>query len=358
MNRRIFYFSLLSLSVASCSGIDSKRAIGDFDYAQKSPAQAILVPQGLHQPKKYDDYHISDKINQDGPIGEKMDIRAPSLVLPVAASSRIELTSDKAFIWFDKVLEDKDLTLLVEDAITQQLEADNVAMRDIDGQSKTFESDWYHNEIESGYWLMTKTETTDSMRFRYQLNTKPHGRSVSLSVSVAEYNNTRQSDAKMDPIDQQRAEMAMINMIISQVDYQYRIQQKEDSVKRAGQKIVTVDTNNAGEPSYLVEMVLDPLWSNMPAFFEKHGFTINDMDEDKHIYYVDFVKPDNSLWATIWGDSVPELGLDDAKYQFVLQERGDQSVLTIYDGNGSPLPLELVNEIYAVMDEGLNFRRY
>ncbi|MFT6918861.1 MAG: outer membrane protein assembly factor BamC, partial [Cognaticolwellia sp.] len=33
MNRKIFYFSLLSVAVASCGTVNNKQAVGDFEYA-------------------------------------------------------------------------------------------------------------------------------------------------------------------------------------------------------------------------------------------------------------------------------------------------------------------------------------
>ncbi len=49
----------------------------------------MLVPDNLDKPAVQQKFLISDKINYKGPVGENMDIRAPSLVLPIAASSRV-----------------------------------------------------------------------------------------------------------------------------------------------------------------------------------------------------------------------------------------------------------------------------
>lgn len=358
MNRRIFYFSLLGLSVASCSGVDSKRASGDFEYANKREASIITIPQDLDKPEQYNDFFVSNKINQNGPIGEQVDIRAPSLVLPVATSSRVVRESDKAIIWFDKVLEDKDLPLFIYSAIEEQLANDDVNLTVINGDEKIFESDWYHSEIESGFWPYKTVEQSESMRFRYQLVTKPHGRSVSLAVSLVDYMKTNQSGGSktMDPIDQQRAEMAMINEIVAQVDYKYRLQQKENRLLRATQHLVTIGQNPEAEPAYIVEMESELLWTNLPIFFSKYGFDITDMNEGKKIYFVDFVKPDNSLWASIWGDDIPVVEIEDTKYQFVLAAVEDNTALTIYDGDGNVLPESTLNRIFDVMEAGLSFR--
>ena len=126
MNRRLFYFSLLSLSITACSSVGNKRALGDLDYANKSEPKPFVVTEGVDKPNTHNDFVITDKINHEGPVGTKMDIRSPSLVLPVAASSRTVAESSDAIIWFDKVLEDTELLTFIENAVIDQLTSDKV----------------------------------------------------------------------------------------------------------------------------------------------------------------------------------------------------------------------------------------
>jgi outer membrane protein assembly factor BamC len=196
------------------------------------------------------------------------------------------------------------------------------------------------------------------MRFRYELATKPHGRSVSLKVSLIDYMETNQQGSvdKVDPIDKQRAEMAMLNEVVSQVDYEYRLQQRENRLMRANQKLVTIGENSKLEPTYLVEMDLEPLWSNLPIFFEQHGFKITDLNENKHIYFVTFVQPNVSVWDKIWGEDAPVVELENSKYTFVLTDADEQTALTIYREDGTPVPKETLTRIFPVMEPGLSFR--
>ncbi len=371
MSRQLFYFSVLSLTLSACSNVDSKRAQGDFDYAKKPESKTFIVPQNLDKPAKQNKYLISNKINHQGPIGEKMDIRAPSLVLPIAASSRVITGSDEAIIWFDKILENKDLLTFIEDAFVSQLMSDNISYEVIESftqaeqenkkQSKTkiYESDWYHSEIETG-WLFTDIESSTSLRFRYDFFLKPHGRSVSLKVSLIDYMKTDHDGGSktIDPIDKQRAEMVMLNEIIAQVDYNYRLQQRENRLMRANQKLVIIGKNNEAEPAYIVEMALDHLWDHMPIFFEKNGFTISDLNETNKTYYVDFTKPETSIWDTIWGNKKPVVEVSDAKYQFVLaplDDKNQRTSVSIYNVDGEPLPLETLERIFPIMESGLSF---
>lgn len=362
MNRKLFCFSLLSFAIAGCSSVSNKLADGDFDYADNSEAKKLAIPNDLSAPKEHNDFFISNDINHQGPIGTQVDVRAPSLVLPIAASSRVESNSGQAKIWFDQVLDDSDLQTFIYNSLEEQLSADGVVIDLIDEENKIYESQWYNKEKVSGSWLFEEVESTESFRFRYQLESKPHGRSVALIVSLVDYMKTDQSGAtkSMNLLEKQRAEMAMLNEVVAQVDYNYRKQQQENRLLRANQKLVTIGESALEEPAYIVEMEIESLWPNMPIFFEDHGFSVADLDESKKIYYVDFIKPDVSLWDKIWGDEVPVIEVDDQRYQFVLAsigEKGEQTSVTIFNAQGDVLPAETLERIFPVMEAGLSFRQ-
>jgi outer membrane protein assembly factor BamC len=358
MNRRIFYFSLLSLAITGCGSINNKTAMGDFEYAKEQEAQRIVIPENLDKPKDAKDFFIASDINHQGPIGENVDVRAPSLVLPVASSSRIVPGTRSATIWFDQVLEDTDLNTIIHEALTEQLVTDDVALTSIDSEGKVLESAWYHTEEVAGYWPFESVELAESLRFRFMFETRPHGRSVALTVELIDYMKTDHNGASktMDIIDKQRAEMAMLNEIVAQVDFKYRLKQRENRLLRANQKFVTIGENVEAEPAYIAEIDVEMLWSNLPLFFADYGFEITDLNESEKIYFVDFVKPDNSLWAVIWGDDVPVVDVEDAKYQFVLADLDGKTSVTIYDVDGNVLPIKTLERIFPVMEAGLSFR--
>lgn len=357
MSRRIFYYSLLSLSIAACSGNNARQASGDFEYANKQEAKQIVIPSDLKTPAAHDDFSIIAEDKVYGPVGQNVDVRAPSLVLPIAASSRPVTQSSESIIWFDKVLEDKDLKVFIVDAIKAQLTEDEVKLLSESDDSKLLTSDWYHKEKEKGV-VFTEITLSESKKFAFEVDAKPHGRSVSVKVKLIDYMKTDQrgSTKQADPIDQQRAEMEMLNNITAQVDYQYRLQQRENRLLKATQKIVTIGENDKNEPSYIVDMESDLLWQNLPIFFERHGFEVTDLNEDKKVYYVNFVKPETSIWDAIWGDDVPVVEFENRKYQFLVSAQDEKSVVTIYDEDGFALTEEKLETVFTVMEAGLSFR--
>lgn len=354
MIRQLSTLAAVGLTLAACSNVDNKRAAGSFEYAEQSEAKSITIPEGLRTPQKSKEFEIVDEKVVKGPVGENVDVRAPSLALPVAASSRVEPNTKTATIWFDQVLDEKNLTDFINAAVNEQLGSDLVSATTI--AENSIESGWYTVQMETGTWPFESLTDVEQYRFKFDIAPKPHGRSVALTASMIEYKNLRNADEQIDIIDKQRAEMKMLNEVVAQVDFKYRLVQRENRLMKANQKLLSIGENVEGEPAYIVEMELDDLWQNLPLFFEDYGFSVADLNETKKIYFVDFVKPDNSLWAKIWGDEVPVIDVADARYQFALKERGESTILTIYNSDGVPVPADVLERIFPVMEPGLSFR--
>jgi len=358
MNRKIFCYSLLSLALMGCSAINKKQAVGDFEYANRAEESALTIPEGLTKPKENNEYFVSDKVNQEGPIGINVDIRAPTLVLPIATSTRIEQENDAAKVWFDQVLDDKDLYNFIVNAINIEMAERNASTSLKDGSDKDLLTSLIINDTESSSWLSDDDAVSESARYAYSFETKPHGRSVAITVDLIEYSR---SDVKgesnhIDAIDKQRLEMTMLNEIISQVDYQYRLANRENRLLRSNQKLVSLGQNDKNEAAFIVEMAIDQLWSNMPVFFSNYGFTVSDLNDSKKTYYVDYTQPDSSFWDSIWGDEQPVVDLPNGNYQFVLTESGDSTLVNIINEAGEVLSANDLERIFPVIEPALSFR--
>lgn len=361
MNRKLFCFSLLSVTIAACSsggsGGSGHQAEGDFDYANKSEAKSLTVPTGLLEPKQKQEFYIPEVKDTNSPTGEDMDIRAPSLVIPMAASSRIEGNEGKAQVWFDQVIDEQVLLDFIRDAVKSQLVSDGVALTAVGDDNLVFESDWYRNEKEGGYWFFKEVVESESIRFKYTLEAKPHGRSVAINVDLIEYakKDLSGSTTEINSIEQHRAEMAMLNTLIGEVDYQYRIYSHELLQSKAKEIDIALTSNQDNEPALLASMDLDTLWSNIPTFFRDNNFEITDLDESKHIYFTTFKKPEPSFWDNVWNDEKPSLNLNDGKYKFMFAESDNKTLVTILNENDELLPSSTLEDILPAMKSGLSF---
>lgn len=359
MDRRIFYFSLLSLSLTACSSFETrKQAQGAFDYVDAKEPVEIVIPENLSKPASHDNYFVPAVKSTNGPVGKRVDVRAPALVLPTAAGSRIDEFDKTAEVWFDKVDDKRDLREQVITSIKSYLSDESVELLNEDLENNTWESSWFTSETETGSFFWKSIESTEGWRFKYSLVTKPHGRSVGLNVELVEYKFTTQESNQtvIDPIEQSRVEMGMINAIVGQLGYQYRLNNREDRIARANMEIVSYGRSAKDEPALLIEYPADELWTYMPGFFDKYGFTVTDINEDKLIYIVSYEKPDSSLWDRMWGDELPIINMESGTYEMHLQKLDKTTVLVITDEQNVVLSEEILLDNFDILEPALSFR--
>ena len=357
MSRHTLYLSLLSIAIAGCTTINSKQAEGSFDYLSHKPGKTLQIPVELDPPQYVDDYAISQKANSTGLVGENLDIRSPALVLPIAEASRIVLKESTTTVWFDKVFEDKDLPELIHKGLTEVLKRENATVTKED--ENTYVSDWFLKENIIDRLIFDDLDSVESMKFKYTYDVKPHRRSLALHVELIDYMKTDNEGGSKEiaPIDKKRAEVSMLNQVISQIDYDYRFEQQKQRLAKASKNLVVVGTNEKDEAAYIVEMDLDILWDSMTLFFGDYGFKITDLNENKFIYYVDFDEPELGIWDALWGPDVEAVDVKYAKYQFQLTRIDKKhSAVTLYDENGKALSMQTIERISPIMKKGLSFK--
>ncbi|WP_426357794.1 outer membrane protein assembly factor BamC [Pseudocolwellia sp. HL-MZ19] len=358
MNRKLFCLSLLSLTITACStNVSRTQAEGNFDYANKEEAKSLITPVGLVEPRQKHEFYIPEVPDTNSPVGEKMDIRAPSLVIPMAASSRIEGNDGNPQVWFDQVIDDQVLLDFIRDAVKSQLKTDGVEITSVGDDNLVFDSGWFIKEKEGGYWFFKSVVETESKRFRYTLEQKSHGRSVAISVELIDYKkeDLLNSTTDINSIEKHRAEMSMLNTLIGEVDYQYRIYSHELLQSKAKQIDASLSTNGENEPAILVNMDLDSVWTNVPTFFRENHFEVTDLNESKNIYFTTYKRPEPSFWDNLWNDEETTLNIPDGKYKFLFNESEDKTIVTILDEDGEPLSSTTLNIILPAIKTGLSF---
>lgn len=357
MNRCLFFSGLVSLFLTACSSTDASSPLGGFEYEKEKEGRGLVVPENLLKPETSDEYQIT--VEPVGEVGKDMDIRSPSLVLPVATSSRVEIGSSQAIVWFDQLVDEKDLYGTVKAALEKYVSSQQSTLTPVSGNDKKYQSSWIYDKEYAGLWGFESLKKVTGTKFNYTFDVKPHGRSVSLLVELNEFKQTTDEGTinKVTNVDKQRLEMAMLNQIIEEVGYDYQKYYREKRKERADKKLVRLSENSKDEASLLVDMTQDQLWDNINRFFVKHGFTVTDLNDSKKLYYVEYEKPSRSFWQFIWAEDVPVVDIDSGDYQFRLREVNDiQTMLTIYDNEGKALDIETMQRIFPVLEPGLSFR--
>lgn len=103
---------VLVVAVSACSTpIDRSQANGNFEYVEAGTSAPLVIPEGLDTPRFSKEFEIPKtgaKSNAEF-VGEKLDIRPPLQVLPMAEGTHVEEGSDNIKVVVESIDNSVDL---------------------------------------------------------------------------------------------------------------------------------------------------------------------------------------------------------------------------------------------------------
>ena len=120
----------------------------------------------------------------------------------------------------------------------------------------------------------------------------------------------------------------------------------------ANARVVTV--GNA--PAVQVDDDFDRVWRRVGLALDRTGFTVEDRDRSKGIYFVRYVDPtvekkEPGFFSKLFGGASKQLPT--TKYQIVVRAQGQGSTVTVLGDNGSPAPAADAQRIVKVLADEL-----
>ena len=323
-----------SVLLAGCSMFDGSQ--GDATAPQRS-VESIKVPAGLQQPARPGQFDIPAT---DAAVAD-VEIKAPSLVLATASSSRVEEGERLARVWFDRNDFTGDLIPFLQHALTAQFAEQGVSLQQTDEKGLEYTTGWIKRSDETGFWFWKSTSETEQARFKLLFEPRPHGRSTSLTVTMLEHEYFV-AENKLAGREAHRQEVALLNQIIDRVG-------KEEIAVALANKAKAPDVSvepgldSDGNPALLSSQSVDVVWSQLEAVFTALNLTVTDMNRSSFTYYLDYQKPEQGFWSSIWGNDAPiQLPLQDGEYQLVLKRNNNGTAMTIQNSSGEALSADMV----------------
>lgn len=324
----------VSVLLAGCSMFDSSQV--DTAAPQRS-LESIQVPAGLHQPARPGQFDIPAT---DTTVAD-VEIKAPALVLATASSSRVEEGERLARVWFDRNDFTGDLMPFLQQALTAQFAGQGVTLQQTDEKGLEYTTGWIRRADETGFWFWKSTAETEQARFKLLFEPRPHGRSASLTVTMLEHEYFV-AENKLAGREAHRQEVALLNQIIDRVG-------KEEIAIALANKAKAPDVSiepgldNEGNPVLLSAQSVDVVWSQLEAVFTALNLTVTDMNRSTFTYYLNYQKPTQGFWSSIWGKDAPiQLPLPEGEYQLVLKRNDTGTAITLQNSSSEALTADMV----------------
>lgn len=340
------------LSIALCGGIvlagcssfsERHQASGNFEYLTETDRQAIRVPEGFTPLKKSTEYEIpavGDKTNKNL-VGNKLDIRAPSLIMPVAPNSLISSDSNSTQVVFESFLsQDK-----FKDDLWQKV-------------ASFVESQGYGvGSEQEGHSLLTRAIVSDeyfmllfgldddsklSQQYQFTIDVEPQGHKASVSVELVDHQEQDQ-EVELNTFAKRRYEARMLNHFLSQVYVEHNKKILANRLKAKKGIKLELGFDNEQNTVYQIHAPFELSWEKLAVVLPRLGFIVDDRDKSVNTYFTHFEPIDEGFWAGLFSSDseITELDLkEDEKYQVKLAKQGELSLLSVIDSNGERLSAE------------------
>lgn len=334
-------------------------------YYEHSDAEVtnnrIVVPQSLDNPGINPELQIPvvNKKLLTGPVGEAVDVRAPTAPYRSDVGCHTQWSSGEAIVWFENdgshgiKTEDDAWMLLASVLKTMNVAVGKIAqgqyvLTTIARDFTEFGKPYDDTDADLGlkrYKQIYQIRVGRNAQGEIGIATKLVGSMTSLS------SGTKMKDV-LDMIEQERFAMGFSNQIIHEIDTK-----NQQSAYDPDNLIVSLGQDNNNHDAILVEAPFETTMELLNGMLPRCGWKINSHSVAKAEYEVEVLDSADDLIKL--GANI-RLDIKHGKYKIRLGIHGSSTAITFYDEKDAPLPSQDVSRLYPGFADVLvdEFKRY
>ena len=320
-------------------------------YYEHSDAEVtnnrIVVPQSLDNPGINPELQLPvvNKKLLTGPVGEAVDVRAPTAPFRSDVGCHTQWSSGEAIVWFEHdgshgiKTEDDAWMLLASVLKTMNVAVGKIAqgqyvLTTIARDFTEFGKPYDDTDADLGlkrYKQIYQIRVGRNAQGEIGIATKLVGSMTSLS------SGTKMKDV-LDMIEQERFAMGFSNQIIHEIDTK-----NQQSAYDPDNLIVSLGQDNNNHDAILVEAPFETTMELLNGMFPRCGWKINSHSVAKAEYDVEVLDSADDLIKL--GANI-RLDIKHGKYKIRLGIHGSSTAITFYDEKDAPLSSQEVSRLY------------
>ena len=320
-------------------------------YYEHSDAEVtnnrIVVPQSLDNPGINPELQLPvvNKKLLTGPVGEAVDVRAPTAPYRSDVGCHTQWSSGEAIVWFEHAgshgikTEDDAWMLLASVLKTMNVAVGKIAqgqyvLTTIARDFTEFGKPYDDTDADLGlkrYKQIYQIRVGRNAQGEIGIATKLVGSMTSLS------SGTKMKDV-LDMIEQERFAMGFSNQIIHEIDTK-----NQQSAYDPDNLIVSLGQDNNNHDAILVEAPFETTMELLNGMFPRCGWKINSHSVAKAEYDVEVLDSADDLIKL--GANI-RLDIKHGKYKIRLGIHGSSTAITFYDEKDAPLSSQEVSRLY------------
>lgn len=330
-------------------------AVFDKTPAENNDARQVTlrIPAGMAVPNQPSAFDIPASPTAAANSGTLADKRSPTLILATASSSRLEEEEKLARVWFERNDYTGDIKPFINEQLQQFFAGQQVTLTQVDAEGLRYETAWITRSRSSGFWFWKAENAVDQVRYAIELAPRPHGRSLSMTVTLLEHQYFVPGE-QLNAVDVKANEVNLLNRVINQVAI---AEAKVARELRAQVAEVSLEPgmDQAGNPALVTSQPLDVTWSQLELLFGELNLTVTDFDRSVFTYFVNYTKPERGFWRTVTFRAAPvSLPLAEGEYQIVLSRLpNNNTAISWLNKDGQPLSAAEVTALYEPLVDAI-----
>ena len=361
--------SLIGLAVAlsACSVVEESK----IDYKSAKKASTLEVPPDLTQLTKDTRYSAAPDRSVSAvalQAGQAQQVPAIERAAPLQVGD-VEIVRDGDKRW---LVVNRSVDTLWEP--TREFWLDhgfNLSQEKPD--LGILETDWAENRAKLPQDIIRSTlgkvfdslySTSERDRFRTRLERLPNGKTeiyITHRGMEEVYSNSNKDSTIWQPrpadpeLETEFLRRLMIKLGTSEEQSRALVAADKTTALQAAPaaKISTIN----GQPAVELNEPFDRAWRRVGVALDRTGFTVEDRDRSKGVYFVRYVAPNADSdtqkkgWFSGWFSSKPEN--KPGQYQITVRSEGNQSQVTVQDAKGQPETTQAAQRIVRVIADDL-----
>jgi len=371
MNRRLsgLSLSLLAIALAGCSVLPESRKI---EYKSASKAPTLEVPPDLSQIARDDRYLVPDAAGKGTATFSAYSAdRTPqaqaqnSVVLPQVDKVRVERSGNQRWLVVaapaDK-LWDTVKDFWQETGFIISIERPEAGV---------METDWAENRAKIGDDMVRNalgrlldslysTGERDKFRTRFEPGTTPGTTDIFVSHRAMEevYTSTAKDDTRWQPraADPELEAEMLRRLMVRLGSEEKRAEASIASVKAEPRAKLAKSDDGAGTLEVLERF--DRAWRRVGLALDRVGFTVEDRDRSRGLYFVRYVDPeldnrskkdDGFLSKLAFWKSTEPPASSKVQYRIFVSDAGEQSTVKVLSNEGGTDKSETAKKILGLL---------
>jgi len=327
-----------------------------FDYVNAKQSKDLKIPEPLSHDGKAN-FTVLPKIGakaENQLFGKELSQAAPVQLLAVLDNTRVDKNSTVPAVL---IVEDRDF---LWQTVAKFLDKHQVATSVLDQDNYAVISQWVGVE-DAGVWLgIDGTDDIELNRAKYKISISEGQIRGEHKLVVERIKNQFRSDDDEpwnERLVQWHESADMMNLWLSYYDTQLRLKEIRHQQKLMAGFKVELGKDTSESPALVTNAKQSMIWEKIPRVMAEIGFRVIDKDLRQNTYFMEYEKPKEGFFASLFSEEQSKLPLEEGAYQITVDESGERRTITFKDGQGVALEAELLVKLYPELSRLFGDRR-